>query len=237
MKRRSHSQAETKIDARNKSKFPEATFLTESKSGSVYSLINLNVKCFDKNGPLTKFHLFGEFGFFSNDIGYEFGCMNNIIRPKQQVVYSTVTSSFRANFAKVSNSPKLLDKVDVDCKDGFINSFQLAKSNIEVYYLASCMHLKQKLGSCESKTTNPANVSWLGIFSDTVSNLDQVPLEAPANKALVSFKLLVKDKKVYYEYKACEVDTSVPIIEAAKKIPGKNVDNLSVKIDKRRRRF
>ena len=236
-KKRSHSQAETKIDARNKSKFPEATSLTKSERGSVFSLVDLTVKCFDKNGPLTKFHLYGKFGLFSNDIGYEFGCMNNIIRPKQEVAYTTFTSDFRANFANQANSPKLLNNLDVDCKDGFINSFQLKKSNIEVYYLASCMNLKQNLGSCESKTTNPTNVSWLGIFSDTVSNLDQVPLEAPTNKALVSFKLLVKDNKVFYEYKACEVDTSVPIMLTAKKTPGRNVDNLNFKIDKRRRRF
>ena len=237
MKRRLNSEAQTKIDKRNKSKFPlpEQSVLIDSERGSVMSLVKVQeVTCFNQKGPLARFHLYGENGWISNNVGYEWGCLNDKIPQGQNVKFSTVSSAKKGNYSK-SSSPKILNEVEVDCKDGFISSFRLQKSNIELYYSASCMNLKQK--ACETKKTKATEVAWLGFFSDTVSNLDQVPLEAPANKGLVSFKLIIEGKNVLYEYKACEVDLT-PVIETAPvpQVKRFNADNLNVLLDNKRRR-
>ena len=243
MKRRFHSEAQTKITPRDTKKYPLPTEVSiiDSNSGSVFSLAQVqDVSCFNQKGPLTKFHLQGENGWISNSIGYEWGCMDNAVRQGQNVIYSTVSSANKVNYALAGSSPKILNNVEVDCKDAFISSFKLQKSNIELYYSASCMNLKQKAGTCETKQTNPANIAWLGYFSDTVSNLDQLPLEAPVNKALVYFKLIVQEKKVLYEYRACEVDTSASIIETSpvtRKVKTFNADNHNLALNRKRRRY
>lgn len=234
-KRSSNRRAETKILKRNRSKYSEETGTRDSNRGSVFSLVDLEVNCFKKKGPLTKFHLYGLNGWFSNDIGYEFSCMNDMIKQGQTIKSSTVTSK-KVSLFDYTTSPKLLNNLEVNCGEAFISSFVLKRGINDLHYTSSCISLKQKAGSCENKKTPEANVAWIGLFSDTVSNLDQLSIEAPANKALVSFKLVVQNKKVLYEYKVCEIDTSVPvIIPETSKIKGRNVDNINFKLDRRRR--
>lgn len=242
MRRRNSAKAQTKVAPRDTKKFPlpQNISVVDSKSGSVFTLADVQeVNCFQQKGPLTKFHLYGENGWWSNKIGYEWGCMDNAVRQGQNVGFTTVSSANKVNYAQAGSSPKILNNVEVDCKDAFISAFKLQKTNNDLYYTASCMNLKQKSGSCETKQTNAANISWLGLFSDTVSNLDQLPLEAPANKALVYFKLVVQSGKVVYEYKACEVDTTAAVIEtapASRQVKRINADNLNLNLDRKRRR-
>ena len=100
--------------------------------------------------------------------------------------------------------------------------------------------MKQKVGICETKQTNPGKVISFGPFSGTVSSLDYVYLIAPTNKAFVHLEFIIKGNKIVYEYHAYEVETSVPVIEVIPRIYTikwmMNVDNAKLALDCRRRR-
>ncbi len=240
-RKRLQSQSKTKIEKRNKAKFPygDVKTLVDGKRGSVLALLNVpKVTCFDANGPLTKLHIYGEDGWVSNSIGYEWDCMANLIEKGQNVHFFTSESINQVNYVGAGESPKILNNVAADCFAGFISSFSLVKTSLKLYYTASCLLLKQK--ACETKTTKDVSISWKGYFSDTVSYLDKIPIEAPQNKALTSFKLVKKGENVAFEYRVCEVDTSAVEIEksavSVSKIhePKFNVDNLKFNLAERR---
>lgn len=238
------NSAKAKIIARNSQKYKYETKLDSTNFGSVFSLSDKEISCYDKKGPLTAFHLFGKFGFFSNLIGFEFNCVDNILVRNERFEFTSIRSDNKVDIVNKDASPRLLNNVDVDCKDRFISSFVLKNNAKELYYDAKCVNLGIKPNTCETKNTAEVNPQWIGLGFDTVSNLDGIPVDSPPNKALVSFKLVEKNKKISYEYKACEIDTAsvdrinkAPLVISSNQARKNNNDNPDTKLRKLKRRY
>jgi len=198
-----------KIADRDSEKYKHTTRLLDGKKGSVYSLTLHNVDCVDYLGPITGFHLWGSWGVFSNDLALEYSCMDYLIKSRN-LQKSTFESQNTKNTKKLKDSPKALIDIDADCKENFLGKFQLQNDdkNKKLYFSGECIKLKQKQGTCETITGGKGTKSsWFLGMGSTLSNLDKIPVNAPENKALVSFKMIkTKDDKIAFEYVACEID-------------------------------
>jgi len=198
-----------KIDNRNKDKYSHTTRMLDGKSGSIYSLAEHEINCIDRFGPIRGFHLWGSWGFISNYLSFEFNCQDDLLKDKK-IETKSFESQNKKDKNKISDSPTALIDIDADCKENFLGKFQLINDDKkkQLYFSGQCIKLKQKPRTCETITGGKGTKSsWFLGMGSTVSNLDQIPVNAPENKALVSFKMIkTKDDKIAFEYVACEID-------------------------------
>jgi len=238
------NSAKANILPRNEKNYKKSTFLSGTELGSVYSLRDKQVSCFNEKGAISGFHVFGKNGWISNDIGIEYNCIENKIINQNKFEYKSFQSIKKGDILS-GTSPNLLTNIEVNCKDGFISEFTLKKDWFQIYYDAKCVNLPIKKGSCKTEKSNQINPrDWL-IF-DSVSKLDQIPVNSPNGKALVSFKLVNINKNIYYEFNACEIDndqlntinteSNNIVSNAALKAISKNNDNPDAKLRKLKRR-
>jgi hypothetical protein len=201
-KRRS-GRNQSRIENRNAKKYKFDTPLVDGQRGSIYSLANHNIDCYNRDGPISGFHLFGKTGFISNSNAYEFNCLPISLPIK--TLKGLNNSTDKVSISSSTDATKTLKNFNISCNNnGFITTIKLNKEGNHIFYTYTCVELVQQ--NCEDLTTQKKGAAWFGIGSDSVTSLDQHYVDSPQNKALVSFRLEVEGDKIYYKYRSCSID-------------------------------
>lgn len=190
-----------RIDGRDDKKYQHTTRLMDGNKGSVYSLSLHSVDCLENLGPITRFHLWGSFGLFSNDLAFEYSCMENKVKSKNLLEKEYFESKNKVDTTNMKDSPKALINIDADCQENFLGQFKL-KHNSKLYFTGYCIKLKQKKETCKTFRGGLTDTYWISSFlGETISNLDQLPVIAPKDTALVSFKMIKRiDDNISFQY-------------------------------------
>jgi hypothetical protein len=176
------NEIQTEIINRNEKKYPLTTKLSNSDSGSILSLKNHNVNCL-KNSVLNGFHLWGKWGFWSNDVAIEYRCLKNLSIQKRRERRKTNARRFK----DPRDSADKLENLVVGCPRGsLISSFLLKERENSIYYEYDCV--KAAIKKCSMMVTPSRNIKAGFISKKSISQLDQFHIKAKKGHGLQMFK-------------------------------------------------